>query len=126
MIAIFAVGYCVLVEQTHSLRQTDIHPLLKQLMSHHITHFRSVQWKTLLQAANHTKNNLPMLSKYIMDGLTASAMRIFCKSVDRHGPVLDITDIFAWDLSQILALGVEQLLATEPPTMQQHFSSGNS
>jgi tRNA G46 methylase TrmB len=48
--------------------QTDIHPLFKQMMSHYITHFHSVQWKTLLNASNITEAELPTIQKYMTTG----------------------------------------------------------
>jgi hypothetical protein len=56
------------MEQRVIIRQTDIHPYFKQMMSCYITHFCSVQWKTLLNASNLMEAELPPIQKYMMTG----------------------------------------------------------
>lgn len=93
----------------------DIHPLFKQMISWYVTHFRSVQWKTLLGASNLTEAELPILPKYISSErnnpcyayiLRKCQGKICGKAGTGHTPVTDITDAFQ-DLCKILSSGVE-------------------
>jgi hypothetical protein len=116
-----------------SIRQHDIHPQLKHLMARYITHFRSVQLKTLLGAANITEAELPVLPKYMSSGtnnlcyayVLGKCQGRYCGKASRgHAPVGDITDAFAQELCRALAGGVEKRLATEPPHTPQQYSGG--
>jgi hypothetical protein len=113
------------------IRQTDIHPTLKSFMSRYITHFRSVQWKTLMQASQVSEGDLPTLPKYMKDGrnglcyayvLGKCQGRICGRYPEGHAPATDISDEFAQALCRALATGVEHRLATEPPNSQVHFT----
>jgi hypothetical protein len=98
-------------------------------MARYVTHFCNIQWKTLLHMANLSESNLPTLPKYMGNGnnglyyayiLGKYQGRICRKHPDGHAPVLDVTDAFSRDLSQMLAAEVERRLAKEPPTTQQY------
>jgi hypothetical protein len=116
-----------------SIRHNDIHPQFKQLMARYITHFRSVQLKTLLGAANITEAELPVLPKYTAAGknnlcyayILGKCQGRYCgKASVGHAPVGDITDAFAQELCRVLSGGVEKRLATEPPNTPQQYSGG--
>jgi hypothetical protein len=121
------------MERPVTIRQTDIHPMLKQMISRYITHLHSVQWKTLLNLSNLMEADLPTLPKYITGGrnnlcyayiLGKCQGQICGKAGVGHAPVADITITFTQDLCQILSSGVERWLATEQPTTPQHYSGG--
>lgn len=118
------------------IRSHDIHPALKQLMSKYITHFRSVQLKTLLRAANLNEANLPTIPKYVVNGkntlcyayvLGKCQGEICGKAPDGHAPVAAVSDEFAWELCGMLSGVVRTCLATEPPlTLGQYSGSYSS
>lgn len=104
-------------------------------MASYISHFRSVQLKTLLKVADVTKERLPTLPKYIRhekNGLCYTYILGKCqgkrcgKSPEGHTPVGDIIDTFALELCTVLTPGVEKRLVMEPPTTQYQFAGGYS
>ena len=117
------------------IRQTDIHPTIKALMAPCVTHFRSIQLRNLLRAANINEGSLPTLDKYVSNGrnnlcysyvLGKCQGRICGRAAVGHVPVAEISDEFASSLCTALALGVEKRLATEPPVTHQPFQQQNS
>jgi hypothetical protein len=116
-----------------SIRQTDIHPALKQLMARYITHFRNVQLRSLLRVAKLSEGDLPTIAKYMSqekNGLCYAYILGKCqgkmcgKSPHGHAPATEIMDGFAKELCAKLASAVEQRLATEPPTTQGQYGGG--
>jgi hypothetical protein len=112
------------------IRQTDIHPLIKNLMTPYISHFRSIQLRNLLRAANISEGSLPTIPKYLSNGrnnmcysyvLGKCQGRICGRASGGHVPVSEITDEFASSLCNALAPGVEKRLATEPAATYQSF-----
>ena len=112
------------------IRQTDIHPTIKAFMSQYISHFRSVQFRNLLRAANVTEAMLPTLPQYAKEGknnlcylyvLGKCQGKICGRAAVGHVPALEIPDDFASTLCNMLAPVVEKRLATEPPTTHQMF-----
>ena len=100
-------------------------------MAGYITHFRSVQWKALLQELGFNEQDLPTIPKYVKDGrnglcyayiLGKCHRRVCGKYPEGHAPVSKVLDEFAMALKQKLAAGVAQRLATDPPTMTQQFT----
>ena len=115
------------------IRPFDVHPLFNKLMSSYITHFRSVQLKGLLRAANLTEADLPVLSKYVANGhnglcyvyvLGKCQGKMCGKAQSGHAPVGDITDEFAKSLCGRLGSAVEHRMRTEPPTPHGPYSGG--
>ena len=118
-----------------TIRQTDVHPVLQQLMSKYITHFRSVQLRSLLRAANLTEADLPSLQKYVANGknglcyayVLGKCQGKMCGNAQQgHAPVGDITEEFAKALCGRLGSAVEHRLCTEPPTSPAQYSGGQS
>ena len=118
-------------DQPVTICQLDIHPSLKQFMARYITHFRSVQWKTLLQTAGLSEQDLPIIPKYIKEGknglcyayvLGKCQGRVCGKYPEGHAPASEVLDKFAVALKQKLAAGVAHRLATDPPTTPQQFT----
>ena len=118
-----------------TIRQTDVHPAFQQMMSRYITHFRSVQLRSLLRAANLTEADLPALPKYVETGknglcyayvLGKCQGKMCGKAQQGHAPVSDITEDFAKALCGRLGLAVEHWLRTEPPTSPAQYSGGHS
>ena len=112
------------------IRQTDIHPTIKNLMAPYIAHFRSIQLRNLLRAANISEGALPTMQKYVSNGrnnmcysyvLGKCQGRICGRAAVGHVPASEISDEFASSLCTALAPGVEKRLATEPPTTFQSF-----
>lgn len=89
---------------TVTIRNSNIHPQFQHLMASYISHFHSVQLKTLLKVSNVTKERLPTLPKYIRNGKNGLCYTYILgkcqgkrcgKSPEGHAPVGDITDTFA-------------------------------
>jgi hypothetical protein len=117
-----------------NIRQSDIHPTLKALMAPYITHFRSIQLRNLLRAANITEQNLPTLPQYLENGrnnlcysyiLGKCQGRACGRASNGHAPASAISNEFAQTLCDLLAPGVQKRLATEPPTTLQSYQQGN-
>ena len=115
-----------------AIRQTDIHPKIKALMTAYIAHFRSVQFRLLCKAADVTENDLPTIPRYVIDGKNGMCYSYLlgkCQGkVCRHAPsghvaASEISDAFATALCTKLAPGVEQRLATEPPNTAMQLTS---
>lgn len=76
-----------------TIRYSNIHAKFLQLMARYISHFRSVQLKTLLKVANITKERLPMLPKYMKNGknilcysyLSSANAKVRCVAKHRTG-----------------------------------------
>ncbi len=99
-------------------------------MAPYITHFRSIQLRNLLRAANISESSLPTMQKYVSNGrnnmcysyvLGKCQGRICGRAAVGHVPASEISDEFASSLCTALASGVEKRLATEPPTTFQSF-----
>eukprot|EP00804_Cyclotella_cryptica_P007158 CCRYP_009711-RA/>CCRYP_009711-RA protein AED:0.25 eAED:0.25 QI:0/-1/0/1/-1/1/1/0/112 len=104
-------------------------------MARYISHFWSVQLRTLLRVANVTEDQLPLLPKYTSGGknnlcyayvLGKCQGKMCGKSPEGHAPVGEITDVFARTLCEKLGPAIEKHLAMEPPTVQHHFSGSYS
>jgi hypothetical protein len=118
-----------------TIRQFDVHPRFKQLMPSYITHFRSVQLRSLLRAANMTETNLPAIPKYVSNGqndlcyayvLGKCQGKMCGKAQHGHAPIGDVTDDFAKSLCGRLGSVVVHRMRTEPPTPQGHYSGGQA
>jgi hypothetical protein len=116
-----------------TIRHDDIHPMFTQLMARYITHFRSIQLRSLLRAAGLSEGELPTIPKYMKDGkntlcyayvLGKCQGKMCGKSPQGHAPASDIPDTFAKELSGRLRAAVEQRLAMEPPTLQGQYGGG--
>lgn len=114
------------------IRQTDIHPTIKALMSPYITHFKSVQFRLLCKAAGVTEADLPTLPKYVANGRNGMCYsyilgkcqgKVCGRAQGGHVPVGELSDTFATELCSKLAPGVERRLATEPPSTSTNFAS---
>jgi hypothetical protein len=117
------------------IRGQDIHPAFTQLMSGYITHFRSVQWKTLLKAGKLTEAELPTIPAYVKNGkntlcyayILGKCQGKMCgRAPDGHAPASAISDDFAHALCGSLSSAVQHRLATEPPLMQGQYSGSYS
>jgi hypothetical protein len=104
-------------------------------MSRYITHFRSVQWKTLLKAATLTEADLRNLPSYVKNGkntlcyayILGKCQGKMCgKAPEGHAPASAISDDFAQALCNSLSSAVEHRLSTEPPLTQGQYSGGYS
>jgi hypothetical protein len=89
------------------IRSQDVHPAFTQLMSCYITHFRSVQWKTLLRAGKPTESDLPSIPAYVKNGkntlccvyiLGKCQGKMSGKSPDGHALTRKISNDFARSL----------------------------
>lgn len=118
-----------------SICPTDIHPALKQLMSWYVTHFRSVQLRSLLRAARISEGDLPTIAKYMSQGknglcyayILGKCQGKMCgKSPQGHAPATEISDDFAKELCVKLAPAVEHRLAAEPPMTQGQYGGGTA
>lgn len=114
-----------------TIRPSDIHPAINQMMATYITHFRSVQLRSLLRVASLAETDLPTLPKYMVQGkntLCYSYVLGKCqgKMCGRfphgHAPVADVSDAFASELCSKLASAVEKRMASEPPVTQAQYS----
>ena len=117
-----------------SIRADDIHPTIKQMMANYVTHFRSVQLRSLLRVAKMAESDLPTLSKYMSNGknnlcyayvLGKCQGKMCGRAPQGHAPVGDIPDSFATDLCRRLSSAVEQRLSTEPPTAPGPYAGGH-
>lgn len=120
------------IERPVYIRQNDIHPKIKTLMSPYISHFRSIQFRLLLKAAGVTEGDLPSLPKYLSNGRNGMCYsyvlgkcqgRVCGRAQGGHVPVSEISDAFATELCSKLAPGVERRLATEPPGTPDKFAA---
>ena len=116
------------------IRQSDIHPTIKALMSPYITHFRSVQFRNLLRAANVTEQALPTLPQFNSSGrnnlcysyILGKCQGRACGRMNvGHAQATALPNDFVQALCSMLAPGVEKRLATEPPTTQQAYQATN-
>jgi hypothetical protein len=119
-------------ERPVSIRQTDIHPIIKALMTPYISHFRSVQFRLLCKVAGISEGDLPMIPWYVANGKNGMCYsyvlgkcqgKVCGRAQGGHVPVGEISDTFASELCTHLALGVERRLATEPPNTSVNFTS---
>lgn len=120
---------------TVTIRNSNIHPIFKQLMASYISHFRSIQLKTLLKAANITEEHLPTLPKYMRNEKKQPLLYIhsrqmprkMCgKAPDGHTPGGGLPNTFVQEPCTMLTPGVEKRLETGPPTTQYQFAWGYS
>jgi hypothetical protein len=116
-----------------TIRPFDVHPRIKHLMASYITHFRSVQLKSLLNAANLTEADLPVIPKYVANGrnglcyayvLGKCQGKMCGKAEGGHAPVGDVSDDFANSLCGRLGSAVEHRMRTEPATPQGNYLRG--
>jgi hypothetical protein len=119
-------------EKAVFIRQTDIHPAIKALMTPYVSHFRSIQFRLLCKAAGVTERDLPTIPKYLENGRNGMCYsyvlgkcqgKVCGRAQNGHVPVGEITDTFATELCAKLAPGVERRLATEPPSAAVNFTS---
>ena len=117
------------------IRPQDVHPAFTQLMARYITHFRSVQWKTLLRAGKLTEADLPTIPAYIKNGrntlcyayILGKCQGKMCgKAPEGHAPATCISDEFARSLCSLLSPAVEHRLNTEPPLTQGQYSGSHA
>jgi hypothetical protein len=121
-------------ERNVQIRQSDIHPTIKSLMGPYIAHFRSVQLRNLLRAANIGEQALPTLPQYLVEGrnnlcysyiLGKCQGRICGRGNVGHAQASTLPNDFVTALCNVLAPGVEKRLATEPPTTLQTYQHSN-
>lgn len=117
------------------IRSTDIHPVFKHMMEQYITHFQSVQLKTLLLAGRVTEADLPTLLAYVVNGkntlcyayILGKCQGKMCgKAPEGHAPASAISEDIARALCSQLSHAVEHWLATEPPLTQGQYLGGYS
>lgn len=117
-----------------AIRQSDVHPTIRTLMTPYISHFRSVQFRQLCKAAGISEGDLPTIARYLSNGRNGMCYsyvlgkcqgKICGRAQEGHVPASEITDDFANELCSKLAPGVERRLATEPPTTQSSFQASS-
>lgn len=117
-------------ERPVTIRQSDIHLTIQRMMAGYVTHFRSVQLKSLLKTAQLSEADLPTIAKYVVNGknglcyayvLGKCQGRMCGKFPKGHAPVADISDAFATELCGKLATAVAHRMATEPPMTQAQY-----
>ena len=118
-----------------SIRHTDIHPSIKQMMARYVKHFRSVQLRSLLRVAKLSEAELPTVPKFMSNGkntlcyayvLGKCQGKMCGKSPHGHASATDITDTVANEICAKLGPAVEQRLATELPMQQGQYGGGTS
>ena len=103
-------------------------------MAPYITHFRSVQFRNLLRAANITEKALTTLPQYTAEGrnnlcysyiLGKCQGRVCGRAAVGNAPATALPNDFVQGLCSMLAPGVEKRLIMEPPTTPQAYQHTN-
>lgn len=118
-----------------SIRQINTYHKIKQILERYVSYFRSIQLKMLLNVGYNNEANVPTLPEYESNGRNGMCYahilgkwqdKMCSKAPNGNAPVEDITEVFAYNLSSLLATRVEKQLAMEPPTTQYQFLTGHS
>lgn len=104
-------------QRQNGVRQTDMHPSLKALMTGHLRDNQYIQLGAVLRNSNLTFNDLPTLPKYMLNGrntlcynyVLGNCSSKFCnfRASGGHAPVEDISNDFANRMIQVMEAPLE-------------------
>jgi hypothetical protein len=121
-------------ERPVSIRQDDVHPMIRAMMEPYIRHFRSVQFRSLCRAAGLSEGDLPVEAKYVKNGknllcysyVLGKCNGKYCgRAQDGHVPASTLSPGFVEQLCQKLRPGVETRRSTEPAVQAIDFLPSN-